>query len=424
MLILTSGTVYAVPSSINAPVSGSWGYNQHKPGGYYLGIGGTNDGYAWDINYGNGYEDEGMPVYAVESGCIYTGNGWGGNSYGQLLINHTTGSDKWSSGYLHMKNIVKKSGCVSKGDKIGEVSRTGYLVNSAITTPHLHFAVYNSNGKYGLTSVNVNINEVTYPLSSYIPYFDGTGSIIDPQSGCGYGCDKDSVQLHSHGQQNSAGFFQVYRIPNSCEAVELDGLAYAEVEVRSWAGYGTDSEYYTLNSLPAVVPLNTPWSLIAVKTVSPIPAGSTRTLNATCIAQSYNDPNVSKKSSGSPMKFDSDYYWGGNGSIINHSNNQYDSDTQAGYGRDRDTVVLFRDKKTLSASQVTNTDSCRSIKFSTPVPIELSWKRWDDESWWGTTTITDGNSFRFPTTDSWWILKVKANATGSNNTMVDAVCEP
>lgn len=81
---------------------------------------------------------------------------------------------------------------------------------------------------------------------STVPYFDGAGSLIDPQSSissCPFGCSTDLIKLHPHSQQNSAGFFQVFRIPGVCEAVKLEGLVYADVEVRSWSGAGSDSVY-------------------------------------------------------------------------------------------------------------------------------------------------------------------------------------
>jgi hypothetical protein len=160
----------AAPTRIDAPVSGTgWRYVQHNPGGYYEGIAGANDGYSWDINWGSGSADEGKPVYAIEAGCIYNTGAWGGASFGQLLINHTTNNNNWSSGYLHMKNITSKKsngGCVAKGEVIGYVSDVGKNVNPAISAPHLHFAVYNSHGKSYLQSVNVSINDpTTYPLA-------------------------------------------------------------------------------------------------------------------------------------------------------------------------------------------------------------------------------------------------------------------
>lgn len=183
--LVVSGQVHAVPSVISHPVNLSysnskfcasissqctngWSFWQHR-GGYHRsggGIGGANDYYAWDVNLNSptwNY-DAGKPVLAVESGWIHTGNSWGGSSAGQLLINHTTGSDKWSSGYLHMSNFTsKKARCaqrynyqncyVRRGEIIGYISHVGETNND-----HLHFAVYNTHGKSGMRSVNVAFN--------------------------------------------------------------------------------------------------------------------------------------------------------------------------------------------------------------------------------------------------------------------------
>ena len=133
-----------LPSSVDTPVNGTgWSYRQHTQDNatYYDGIGSANDNNTWDLNYGSGYDDDGLPVYAVEDGVRQTFDGWGGNSFGQFLIKHTNSNGSWYSGYLHMKNITTAT-TIKKGDKIGEISRTGYLVNPAITSPHLHFGVY------------------------------------------------------------------------------------------------------------------------------------------------------------------------------------------------------------------------------------------------------------------------------------------
>ncbi len=133
-----------LPPSVDTPVNGTgWSYRQHTQDNatYYDGIGSANDNNTWDLNYGSGYDDEGLPVYAVADGVRQTFDGWGGNSFGQFLIKHTNSNGSWYSGYLHMKNITTAT-TIKKGDKIGEISRTGYLVNPAITSPHLHFGVY------------------------------------------------------------------------------------------------------------------------------------------------------------------------------------------------------------------------------------------------------------------------------------------
>lgn len=125
---------------------------------------------------------------------------------------------------------------------------------------------------------------------------------------------------------------------------------------------------------------------------------------------------------GTPLDFDLSYYWGGNGSLISQSNNRYASDTVAGYGKNRDTVVLLSNKKTLSVFQVTNSPSCRGVRFKTPAQLELSWKLWDEATWRSTTTIGNNYKFTFPTTDAWWLLKVKTTSAGAAGN-VDAICE-
>jgi hypothetical protein len=139
-----------VPASVECPVRGAgWTHSNvsplHKAG---AGVGGADDSNAIDINQNASSfnTDAGQTVYAVADGEVYTGNGWSGNSVGQLLINHTDAEGRrWSSGYLHMTNKSSVAR-VNRGDAIGRIGRVG------ATNDHLHFAVYSGHG--GRTSVN------------------------------------------------------------------------------------------------------------------------------------------------------------------------------------------------------------------------------------------------------------------------------
>ena len=143
------------PTKVSCPVVGSsWtnarGSSLHAPG---KGIGGADDSYAFDLNQ-SGDADAGKPVYAVADGEIYTGNGWGGKSYGQILINHTeSNGGEWSTGYLHLVNIMQTTGKVHKGQIIGYIGNKSPTPN---LPNHLHFAVYK--GHNGITSVPVNLS--------------------------------------------------------------------------------------------------------------------------------------------------------------------------------------------------------------------------------------------------------------------------
>ena len=193
LLALSTKVAYSVPYTIDLPIDMSlsnnrycvasyqctdgWSFWQYKTGAHVPngGIGEANDTYAWDINLNSPFDyDAGKPVRAVEAGTIYTGNGWGGSSFGQVLISHSTGSDKWSTGYLHMTRITKKSGTVKKGDIIGYISNIGVPNKNN----HLHFVVYKD--AYGSSSVNVNFSGKTATPISILP--TGVPTLSNPIS--------------------------------------------------------------------------------------------------------------------------------------------------------------------------------------------------------------------------------------------------
>ena len=139
------------PAAIDCPVRGNgWTIvnnspQTHRPGG---GVGGADDSFALDMNLNTPSfdSDAGRPVYAVADGDIYAGNGWSGNSVGQVLINHTESDGRrWSTGYLHMSGKTT-AGTVRRGVQIGTISNVG------ATNNHLHFVVYQ--GHNGIQSVN------------------------------------------------------------------------------------------------------------------------------------------------------------------------------------------------------------------------------------------------------------------------------
>jgi murein DD-endopeptidase MepM/ murein hydrolase activator NlpD len=81
----------------------------------------------------------GAPVKAAMDGTVaVVNNNW---LYGQhILISHTNG---YKTLYAHLSaTSVKEGEKVAQGKKIGEVGSTGQS-----TGPHLHFGVYDKNGK-------------------------------------------------------------------------------------------------------------------------------------------------------------------------------------------------------------------------------------------------------------------------------------
>lgn len=143
----------SVPSVVICPGNGTdWsnttGSSAHSENG---GIGGADDRNAMDLNRPKD-ADKGVAVYAIADGWVERnlgGGGWGGSSYGQLLLKHLNpdGTVYYSS-YLHMTNITSLK--ATQGAYIQGGTQIGNVGNVAPTTPplpyHLHFAVYEWDG--------------------------------------------------------------------------------------------------------------------------------------------------------------------------------------------------------------------------------------------------------------------------------------
>lgn len=106
-------------------------------------------GYRWgkfhsaiDIS-GTGY---GSPIYAANNGTVYK-VGYKASSNGNyVIINHN--NKNYYTSYLHMKTVYVKEGqTVSRGQQIGEMGNTGYVVPAPTAArptagTHLHFALF------------------------------------------------------------------------------------------------------------------------------------------------------------------------------------------------------------------------------------------------------------------------------------------
>jgi hypothetical protein len=334
------------------------------------------------------------------------------------------------------------------GSKVVKGQVIGHLVTWGAPT-HLHLE-FNTNTTTRLTS-GVQKDSFGFfggkkagtvdPLAFLIAHpsyssFDGAGSLIDPRDGgsCSAagndGCSHDYVKLQSHlPNDGSAGFYQVLGVPGVCEAVRLEesnpaaAVTGFTIEVRPWSGGGgSNSKYYSVSKLPAVIPLvfTDSWNLVGFQTVDPVAVGG-RLVKASCLPVATLGADVMAVK-GTPIRFSSDYFWGGSGSLIRHSDNQDHSETRLGYGRDRDVALLLGNKRSLSTFQVTKTTTCPKITFSTPISIEISWKSWNAFDWINAGTVTNGQTLSLPTGSYWWIVKVKSSATNSSGAKVTATC--
>lgn len=360
-------------------------------------------------------QDAGRPQY-----CITNPQYWNGSA-NYIRIRH---SDGLYSYYYHLSSMsVAVNQTVVAGQKIGVSGNTG-----CSTSNHLHFQLSRAQNQLRANSVDVVFDDIGRPVSggSYtsgnwlrVPQstFDGAGSLVDPSytvngvagNGClqkaGIGCNRDIVQLHANALP-STGVFQVLKAPGFCESVKIEGLQEAYVAIKTWdEGYpgsnlNGSSTLYHAKFFPAQIPLSTgatPWNLISVTTVIPIPSGG-RTITMTCQPHSVTAstnveiaPPMQNRSSDVttviPQMSDG-YYWGGNGSLITYSSNQGYTDTVAGYGRTRDVGKKLTTLASKTVFQVySDVGSCRNVRFSRrdgkSTAVTLRWKLWNQPTWVG-----------------------------------------
>lgn len=129
-----------------------------------------------DLNLPDG-SDNGVPVYAIESGRIWWKNASGGtlmieHDVELQLINGYTYNSGWMSLYAHMKGITVNEGAyVKKGQVIGFVSNVDALGRQL--EPHLHFGICEGYLKNSISP---------YWLDGYyreVDYFDYGGGITE-----------------------------------------------------------------------------------------------------------------------------------------------------------------------------------------------------------------------------------------------------
>lgn len=180
-VVLVGNASAQVPNKMIMPVNGTGWYNSpgspaHSVSG---GIGGADDTNALDLNLAND-ADNGSPVYAMADGWVERnlgGGGWGGSTYGQLLLKHQNpDGSAYYCGYLHMSSITAlkatQGAYIPAGTVIGRVSNTYPTTGLA---NHLHVACYTWDGTK-LRSKPIPVDSVLAQVSSR-PSAEITGSI-------------------------------------------------------------------------------------------------------------------------------------------------------------------------------------------------------------------------------------------------------
>lgn len=147
----------------------TWEFVQHRLGLHLpgLGIAGSTDLDAWDINLNNlssNNADAGRRIYATAAGqvVLYGSVQPPGGPRGGVLIAHpNAAAPVWYSGYQHM---VLDSIEVTLGQRVTSDTLIGLIGSTGAGSAHLHFVVYvGENRQGGLTSFDAAIAERPRP---------------------------------------------------------------------------------------------------------------------------------------------------------------------------------------------------------------------------------------------------------------------
>jgi hypothetical protein len=331
-----------------------------------------------------------------------------------IVVEHENASGvKFLALYGHTlaESALAVNQTVQRGQNIGTLMRYGSPI-------HLHLSIYPNYtwpaGRAAFGSDTDTVEPVQYLVNnagSLVPraFVDGVGSLIDPKNGgtciaslANYGCSRDEIKLHPH-PIPSAGSFQVYSDTNGgCDYVTLSGLTKAHIAIRRWnEAYPGPLEYatppvstiYTAGQLPVHLKVPYGFSLVYVTTTQPVPAGETRSLTLECksgalpVTSLLVDiaPTVAKRA-GSPTAMytmvsgDKNRYWGGNGSIIPPSGNNYAGE----FGRIKDYAKTQSIGYSEVMFQVYTAANCRNVRISASsgtVSADIAMKPWNVSPW-------------------------------------------
>lgn len=217
-------------------------------------------------------------------------------------------------------------------------------------------------------------------------YFDGAGSLIQPDQDC-WGCSYDEAVMQPHTGAASTVVFQWKQDEDSqnCRYLKIEtpvGFK-AVVTTKSWSWDQSDGHSYSV-TLPVTIPNSATFTTTSVTSMQEL--STARTIKASCSSSDSDAGNrITLPAPMLEVTFphgEGRYVWAGNGSII--SGNA--TDCTDGFGCIRDDAIALDDKSALTAFQWQASSSCKTLKiFQTGedggFSGHLKYKPYDSSEW-------------------------------------------
>jgi len=296
------------------------------------------------------------------------------------------------------------------------IDKQGWAIYAGIAQEYGSIPLNRDNSSDSGTSNNSSISGI----------FDGAGSLVSPNEQC-WGCDKDETRMHPHPGTGSTVVFQWLYDSDTCSQIDL--VADSDIEVvvkaKAWDEHLTQKAFKTtLGTNPVTLkrPSDNRWTTLAIT--------STNSINHMTPIYAYCKTPSDTYHRGNSESIDKDlvdvtydYFWTGTGSLITQADVRgFDN---AGIGIDYATT--FKTKNSLTSFQWYASSKCSKVKIkgyneSSSSVNGVHIKGWAEENWSSNKCSSLPCTIEAPSTDAYYIIKVKSSPDAIKSGYLETSC--
>ncbi len=339
-------------------------------------------------------------------------------------------------GHTYAKNELKVDDIVKKDEYIGNIKRYG-------SPDHVHFGITTNLNYHGpsfgssiswtgvvnpldFLSSHSNSNNSNTSSSNNVGIFDGAGSLVSPNESC-WGCDKDEARMHPHPGTGSTVVFQWLYDSDTCSQIDLvaDSDIEVAVKAKAWDKHLTQKAFkVTLGKNPVTLkrPSDNSWTTLAITSIKPI--NYMTPIYAYCKTPSDSYHSGNRESINKELvDVTYDYFWTGTGSLITQADAR--SFDNAGIGIDYATT--FKTKNSLTSFQWYASQKCSKVKIkgyneNSSSVNGVYIKGWAEKNWSSNKCSSLPCTLTAPSTDAYYIIKVKSSPNAIKSGYLQTEC--